>query len=75
MGKINKSWKTVERLDVKAFSGGFDFFNRLVIDPEKYRGRGRPRKTDYTTLQKIQQQLNRWITDIVGTPPNGGSNA
>ena len=37
---------------------GDSMFDSPVKDPEKYRGRGRPRKTDYTTARFIQRRIN-----------------
>lgn len=39
-----------------------------LLDPFKYRGRGRPRSSDYTTLVEAQKKLNT-IRSLAISPP------
>ena len=36
---------------------GAGLLEQLLLDPFKYRGRGRPRKIDYSTLKEIQEKM------------------
>lgn len=39
---------------------GDGLLDLLMIDRFKYKGRGRPRKIDYTTLREVQKRINEY---------------
>lgn len=41
-----------------------------IIDRQEYKGRGRPRKTDYTTIRVVQQRYNQIINKYLARPVN-----
>lgn len=57
---------SIKRMDF--FGAGFMEF--LVIDRWKYKGRGRPRKTDYITIAKAWQKINASSIDKTITVRN-----
>ena len=47
---------------------GLSILEQPMLDRFKYRGRGRPRKIDYSSFEEINKKLNAERARVLGVP-------
>ena len=52
--------------EIKGFYYGDGLMGeKIIIDRRKYKGLGRPRKSDYITLKEAQKQINGFMNAVI----------